>query len=89
MPVVSSKEEQRQHTERNKAAQYDPISPLLRANPPHQTVNPRYLSRRAYNPPINARQSLPLHPEILVDSISLAQHTICHAMTIVYPPPLI
>ena len=56
----SPKPEQHQATESNEAPQDNPIPPLLRPNPLHQPVNPRYLGRSSSNPPLDATQTLPL-----------------------------
>ena len=52
--------EQHQATKGNKAPQNNPISPLLRPNPLHQPIDPRYLSRSPCDPPLNTAQTLPL-----------------------------
>ena len=86
---VSHKPKQQQKTQRNKTPQYNPVPPLLRPNPPNQTIKPRYLTSRPNNPPINARQRLPLRPKTLIDRIRLTQHPVRNAMAPVDPIPLV
>lgn len=76
-----------QDTERNKPRQNKPIPPLLTSNPPHQHINPRNLTRRPYNPPINTSQRFPLRAKLIINSIRLRQYRIRHPMRPLYPLP--
>ncbi len=86
---MSHKIQQHQKAESNETPQNNAISPLLRPNPPNQTINPRNLARSSHYPPINTSNRLALYSKLLIDSVRLAQHPIRYTVAIVYPPPLI
>ena len=86
---VSHKPQKQQKTKRDKTPQYNAIPPLLRPNPPNQTIKPGNLTRRPHDPPIDTRQRLPLRAETLIDRIRLTQHPIRNTMAPVDPIPLL
>jgi len=85
----SPEPQQHQKAKSNEGPQNDPIPPLLRANPPYQTIHPWHLTRGTDNPPLNTCQTLPLDSEIIIHGISLAQHTIRDIMRVVDTRPLV
>ena len=87
--LISHKPQQQQKANCNETPQYNPIPPLLRPNPPNQTIQPGNLTRRPDDPPVDARQRLPLRPETLINRIRLAQHPVRDTVTPIDPVPLV
>lgn len=81
------KVQKRQKAKRNKTPHDNPISSLLRTDPPNQTIQSRHLACRPRNPAINTSQRFPLQSKTLINRIRLAQHIIRHIMTIFNPTP--
>ena len=89
LPRISHKIQQHQTTKTNEAPKNNPISPLLRPNPPNQTIDSWHLTRRSYYPPVDTRNRLPLHPKLLVNRICLAQHAIYDTIAVVDSAPFV
>jgi hypothetical protein len=86
---MSSEIEEHEQTKRNERPQHNSIPPLLRPNPPNQPIDPRNLAHHPNDPPIDARQHLPLHPKTLIDRVRLTQHAIRHIMAVIDASPLV
>ncbi len=80
---------EQQEAKGNKGPHNDPIPPLLRRDPSYETIQTRDLRCSPRNPPVDTRQRFPLQPETLIHGIRLAEHPVCHIVTIVYPTPFI
>jgi len=88
-PALLSEVKQHQEAEPNETSQNNRIPPLLGPDLPDQIVHSRYLASRTENAAIDTCQSFTLDPEVLVDSIGLAEHTIYHVVTVVYTRALL
>ena len=87
--LKSPEVQQHEETECYEASQNNSISPFLRSDPPDQAIDPWHLARSPNDPSIDACKRLPLKSKTFINSVRLAQHTVCHGMAIVNPPSLV
>ena len=86
---ASPEPQQHQAAESNKAAEDNPIPPLLCANPLHKPVDTRYLCSSSCDPPLDAAETFSLQCKALIHGVRLAEYRVGHVVAVVQSPPFV